>query len=101
MFSIINLYHIQNDFFVYISSTILTYFILILVHLVILIMTVIIKKHNYHNKLNMKAFSENYGAIIDGLTLNGFAGKYWFILVLSRWSVVSVILVTLRDYSTF
>ncbi len=101
MFSIINLYHIQNDLFVYILSTILTYFILILIHIVILIMIGAIWKHDNHMTLNIKGFSENYGAIIDGLTLCGFAGKYWFILVLTRWSVVSVILVALRDHSTF
>jgi hypothetical protein len=49
----------------------------------------------------MKVFKEKYGSIIDGLSLSGFAGKYWFILVMTRWSVVSTILVALRDYSTF
>ena len=101
MFSIINLYHIQNDLILYISSTVLTYFILILVHIVILIMTAIIRKNTNNNNLKTQAFNENYGVIIDGLTLSGFVGKYWYLLVLTRWSVVSVILVALRDFSTF
>lgn len=101
MFSIINLYHIQNDLILYISSTVLTYFILILVHIVILIMTAIIRKNTNNNNLKTQAFNEKYGAIIDGLTLSGFVGKYWYLLVLTRWSVVSVILVALRDFSTF
>ena len=41
------------------------------------------------------------GAITEGLTLSGFAGKYWYILVMIRWSIVSLILVALRDFSTF
>ena len=38
--------------------------------------------------------------MLEGLSLNGITGKYWNILVLIRWSVVSIILVALRDYST-
>jgi hypothetical protein len=57
MFSIINLYHIQNDLMIYISSTVLTYFILILVHLVILIMIAIIRKNDNQNKLKKKMFN--------------------------------------------
>ena len=86
---------------IYISSTVITYFILILVHLVILIMIAIIRKNDNQNKLKKKMFNQNYGAIIDGLTLSGFVGKYWILSVLTRWSVVSVILVALRDFSTF
>ena len=83
MFSIINLYHIQNDFIVYILSTILTYLIIILTHLIILLMTAKIRNSDYTKTLNMKVFSEKYGAFIDGLALSGSAGKYWFILVLT------------------
>jgi hypothetical protein len=83
------------------SSTILTYFMLILVHLVILIMTVIIRRNSNKKRIKMKVLKKNYGPIIDGLSLSGFAGKYWLILVLTRWSIVSAILVALRDFSTF
>ena len=101
MFSIINLYHLQHDLILYVSSTILSFFILIMTHFVILIMTVDIRKSNKANRLKKKSFAENFGVMIEGLTLSGFAGKYWFLLVLTRWSVVSVILVGLRDFSTF
>jgi hypothetical protein len=63
-------------------------------------MTAKIRNSDNTKTLNMKVFSEKYGVFIDGLALSGFAGKYWFILVLTRWSVVSIILVSLRDFST-
>jgi hypothetical protein len=61
----------------------------------------IIRKNDNQNTLKKKKFNENYGPIIDGLSLSGFFGKYWVLLVLTRWSAVSVILVALRDHSTF
>jgi hypothetical protein len=79
----------------------LTFFILLLTQLVTLIMTIVIRKNHRSKNLKKKRFSELYGAIVEGLTLSGFAGRYWFILVMIRWTVVSVILVTLRDFSTF
>ena len=65
------------------------------------IMTVVIRIYHKAKILKKKTFNELYGAINEGLTLSGFAGKYWYILVLVRWTVVSVILIALRDFSTF
>jgi hypothetical protein len=79
----------------------ITFFTLILTQLVILIMTVVIRKSDKTNNLDKKSFNETYGVMIEGLTLSGFAGKYWYLLVLTRWTVVSVILVVLRDFSAF
>lgn len=66
-----------------------------------MIMTIIIRRYHKAKRLKKKTFNELYGAITEGLTLSGFAGKYWYILVMVRWTVVSVILVALRDFSTF
>jgi hypothetical protein len=99
MFSIINLYHLNNNLIVYMSSTVLTFFLIIMVHLVIPIMTFVIYKHDVNNTLEEEKFKNTYGTFLDGLSLKGITGKYWNIMVLFRWSVVSIILVSLRDYS--
>lgn len=77
MFSIINLYHLQHDLILYISSIVITFFVLILAHFVILIMAIVIRQSDKAKKLKKKRFNETYGAMIEGLTLSGFAGKYW------------------------
>jgi hypothetical protein len=46
MFSIINLYHLDNELNIYLSSTVLTFFQLIIVHLVIPIMAMTIYSHD-------------------------------------------------------
>lgn len=100
MFSIINLYHLDNELNIYLSSTVLTFIQVIMVHLIIPIMAVKIYSHDQSNTLESEKFKNTYGTMLDGLSLNGKIGKYWNILVLIRWSLVSIILVTLRDYST-
>jgi hypothetical protein len=99
MFSIINLYHLDNNLILYLSSTVLTFFQIIIVHLVIPIMTLVIYKHDMNNTLEEEKFKNTYGTFLDGLSLKGITGKYWNIMVLIRWSVVSIILVSLRDNS--
>jgi|LauGreDrversion4_2_1035121.scaffolds.fasta_scaffold678976_1 hypothetical protein len=99
MFSIINLYHLDNILILYLSSTVLTFFQLIIAHLVIPIMTLVIYKHDINNTLEEEKFKNTYGTFLDGLSLKGITGKYWNIMVLIRWSVVSIILVSLRDNS--
>jgi hypothetical protein len=51
MFSIINLYHLDNNMIVYLASSILTFFQIIVVHLVIPLMTMVIYKHDKNNTL--------------------------------------------------
>jgi hypothetical protein len=51
MFSIINLYHLDNNLIVYLSSTVITFFLIIIVHLVIPIMAIIIYMHAMDNSL--------------------------------------------------
>ena len=97
MFSIINLYHLDNNLIVYLSSTVLTFFQIIIVHLVIPIMVILIYKHAMNNTLLEEKFKNTYGTFLEGLSLKGITGKYWNIMVLIRWSIVSVILVSLRD----
>jgi hypothetical protein len=99
MFSIINLYHLDNNLIVYLSSTVLTFFLIIIVHLVIPIMTIVIYKHDTNHTLEEEKFKNTYGTFLDGLSKKGITGKYWNIMVLIRWSIVSVILVSLRDNS--
>jgi len=70
-----------------------------MVHLVIPIMTFVIFNHDINNTLDEVKFKNTYGTFLDGLSLKGITGKYWNIMVLIRWSVVSIILVSLRDYS--
>ncbi len=102
MFCIINLYHLQDDLILYKMSTLITFFILIVVvQWMIPVMSFIIRKYDKQKALDSPEFKGAYGAITDGMTLSGFAGKYWMIHMLVRWTIVSIILVTLRDYSTF
>ena len=84
---------------VYLSSTVLTFFLIIIVHLVIPIITLVIYKHDMNNRLEEERFKNTYGTFLDGLSQKGIIGKYWNIMVLIRWSIVSVILVSLRDNS--
>lgn len=78
----------------------LTFFIITVVHLMIFVMIIIIRKKDKVHALKSKRFVNTFGAMTEGLSLKGFAGKYWNLIALIRWSVVSVILVALRDYST-
>ena len=63
-------------------------------------MTLVIFNHDQTNTLETVKFQNTYGTFLDGLSLNGVVGKYWNIMVLVRWSLVSVILVSLRNDST-
>jgi hypothetical protein len=36
--------------------------------------------------------------MLEGLSLSGISGKYWNVLLMIRWALVSVILVVARDY---
>jgi hypothetical protein len=51
MLSIINLYHMDSNLILYLSSTILTYFLIIILHLLISIMMFVIYKHDINNTL--------------------------------------------------
>jgi hypothetical protein len=51
MLSIINLYHMDSKLILYLSSTILTYFLIIILHLLISIMMFVIYKHDINNTL--------------------------------------------------
>jgi len=63
-------------------------------------MTVIIYNHNIKSTLATENFQKTYGTFLEGLSLKGVSGKYWNIFVLFRWSIVSIILVVLRDFSS-
>ena len=51
MLSIINLYHMDSNLILYLSSTILTYCLIIILHLLISIMMFVIYKHDINNTL--------------------------------------------------
>jgi hypothetical protein len=51
MLSIINLYRMDSNLILYLSSTILTYFLIIILHLLISIMMFVIYKHDINNTL--------------------------------------------------
>ncbi len=102
MYSIINLYHLKDDLILYKFSSLVTFFVLVvIVQWMIPIMSCIIHKYDKLKALDSLEFKGAYGAITDGLTVSGFVGKYWMIHMLIRWTIVSIILVALRDYSTF
>lgn len=95
-------YHLQDDLILYKMSSLITFFVLvIIVQMIIPVMSFIIRKNDKAEALDTLEFKETYGTITEGLTLSGPAGKYWIIYVLIRWTIVSIILVALRDYSTF
>ena len=50
------------------------------------------------DKLESKAFKVSYGALTEGLNTNTRVGRYWTVLILSRWVLTLVIMVVLRDY---
>lgn len=56
MFSIINFYHLQNDLVIYVTSTLLTFFTFIILHLAIFVLIIIIKKKDEANALETKWF---------------------------------------------
>jgi hypothetical protein len=78
-----------------VTSTLLTVFSLTILHAAIFALIIIIKKKDEANALEKKWFKNTFGAITDGLTLKNFAGKYWNLISLIRWTVVSIILVVL------
>ena len=55
----------------------------------------ILKK--YKNDLESDIFKEKYSVLIEGINTKTKIGLYWNPLVLLRWAITNVILVTLKD----
>ena len=53
------------------------------------------------DKVEDSKFLKKYGAIREGLHSQNSISRHWNLLTIGRWSVVSLILVMLRDYNYF
>ena len=50
-------------------------------------------------KLSDKQFIKKYGAVTDGLHCDNLLSRHWNLLIFIRWSLVSLVLVSLRDFN--
>lgn len=67
--------------------------------LFILIMASVIIKNK--DKLDGKEFKDKFGCITDGLRITNSVGRLWTVIMVSKWAVLGLILVFLRDYPQF
>ena len=51
--------------------------------------------------LTSKEFLEKYGTLTEGQNLSGISGRYWTVIMLTRWNILALVLVVLRDYYYF
>ena len=58
----------------------------------------VVYKYSKLNQLESEEFKNKYGTLTEGLNLRTTAGKYWNVITLMRWNVLSVVLVVLRDH---
>jgi hypothetical protein len=57
----------------------------------------IIHKYSNLGKLETKVFKEKYGPMIEGQNHNSKIGRYWQPIILTRWLIVNIIMVILKD----
>jgi hypothetical protein len=94
----INAYNINFEILLYGCSSLLSIFLLVTVHSITVYLAYLIYHHSKEGTLEKEEFKKKYGTIIEDLTLTGFIGRYWNIMVMARWTLVSLILVCLRLY---
>lgn len=50
--------------------------------------------HHYRDSLESRGFRLKFGdTLTAGLTLSGFVGTYWHLLMLGRWSLTTLLVV--------
>ena len=78
------------------ASSVLSIVILVLLVLAIATETYLIYKHRgqYENP----EFKQSYGACVQGLNTESFAGRYWNPLTLIRWTVTNLVMIFSRDH---
>ena len=78
-------------------STILSFVFIFGSHVSVIVLAYVVRNHRANGTLESNIFKERYGTITEGISLNGFFGSYWNLLVLLRWTVTCYIMVYLRN----
>lgn len=82
-------------------SSLLSVVIIIGANISIIALARVIYNFKAKKMLESEEFKSKYGNLTSGLNVNSTIGTYWNILVMLRWNITSIILVTLRDYYAF
>jgi hypothetical protein len=57
--------------------------------------------YRYRDRTEEPEFIEKYETLTTGLNTDSIIGHYWNVIVLSRWSITSIILVFLRNHPEY
>ena len=78
------------------ASSVLSIIILVFLAVAIALETYVIYVHQ--GRYHLSDFKLSFGACLQGLNIDTFAGRYWNPLTLLRWAITNLIMIFLRDH---
>jgi hypothetical protein len=98
MLSIINFYRVKTDTIMQTFSIVLSS---ILMFICVLSLPIIYRITLKFTREEDEVYTKKFGVLNDGFHFSGWISRNWNFLILTRWLIVSIILVSLREYYCF
>jgi hypothetical protein len=80
-------------------SSVISIVFIILSAISLIVIFLIIRKYSALKQMNSEEFLSKFGALTEGLRVKGWVCQIWNILIMVRWVITCVVLITLRDYN--